>query len=170
MAVEELFESLFGFIMVVVAIISAIAKNNKKKTESIRKRAASPNHPSVEQTLAEWFNAPQPAASTAAEPAPAVMVPDPAPVPKQVAQPRVQTSVAVKERPAVVVGSMGVDTHEGLHPCDDHNDEPMRDPKPLAPVAVEKPGIQLDWNGDNLVKAFIMQEVLTRPADRRRRA
>ena len=88
--------------------------------------------------------------------------------PQQVAQPRIQARVQVTEKPRVMVGSMGVDSHEGIHPCDDHKDELLQSERPLVAMPVEKPGIQLDWTGENLVKAFIMQEVLTRPCQRKR--
>ena len=41
-------------------------------------------------------------------------------------------------------------------------------PHTLYVLPVEKPGLQLEWTGENMVKAFIMQEVLTRPCQRRR--
>lgn len=164
-------EDFFGIVMVIIGIVAAISKNKKKKVESIRKRAASTNHPTVEQTMAEWFNVPQTASPAQKQPA-AVEVPTPQmePAPRGTVQPRVKTTVAVKEKPSAVVGSLGVDSHEGLHPCDEHDEGPLQEPSAIMAASVEKPGIQLDWSGDNMVKALIMQEVLTRPQDRRRRA
>lgn len=157
-------EDLLSVVMVIVAIASAIAKN-KKKAEKAKKKTAAKAQPTLEQSLAEWFGEAKPA-----QPAKVEAKPAPQPAPKQVAQPTVKATVQVKEKPAVVRGSLQEDTHEGLHPCDEHDDEPMQGASPLVPIPVEKPGIQLDWSGENMVKAFIMQEVLTRPCDRRRRA
>lgn len=64
-------------------------------------------------------------------------------------------------------GSMLADTHEGEDPC--HEDQLRAVPAPvLSPTPEERPGLTLDWNGENMVKAFVMQEVLTRPCQRRR--
>lgn len=183
MAVEDF----LTLIMVVLAIVSAISKNKKKAERARVKKAAQTQKPStLEQSIAQWFDE----AATAKPEAPAKPAEAAVPAgtgsikeathegihpceehpvaPKQVAQPRVQTRVQVTEKPAVIMGSMGEDTHEGLHPCDDHDDAPMQGMGTLAEIPVEKPGVQLDWSGDNMVKAFIMQEVLTRPCQRRR--
>ena len=173
-------EDLFAVIMAVLAIVSAIMKS-KKKAEKIRKKTAAPNQPTLEQSLAEWFNASPQEQSVrpkvevekqeAAQNAGTAALAQPnIPEEKQVAQPRVKARVEVREKPTAVTGSLGEDTHEGLHPCDEHEDEPLQDAAPLLPVPVEEPGIRLEWSGENMVRAFIMQEVLTRPCDRRRRA
>lgn len=173
-------DDLFALIVVILGIVSAISKNKKKAQKAARKAVKTPakKAATLEQTLAEWFDE----AKTAAQPAPAAPAAKPVThegihpcdehnsEPVKVVQPRIQTRVQVTEKPQVVLGSMGTDTHEGIHPCDEHDDNLLQPDRPLVPVPVEKPGIQLDWNGDNMVKAFIMQEVLTRPCDRRRRA
>jgi len=35
-------------------------------------------------------------------------------------------------------------------------------------AAREESGLTLDWSGENMVKAFVMQEVLKRPCERAR--
>lgn len=185
-------EDLLGFLFVIIAIVGSIKKNQKKKQQAqarkaVRQEIASKKQnraPYSMEALQTWFEEEtkekQPAAP--AEPAVAASTGSikemthegmhPCDVhedaPAKVAQPRIQTRVQVTERPKVVLGSMGTDSHEGIHPCDEHEGEALQDSKPLVPMPVEKPGIQLDWTGDNMVKAFIMQEVLTRPAQRRR--
>ncbi len=188
-------EDFLGFVFVIIAVVSAISKNNKKKQQAQGRKAAQQAQaskpkqnraPYSMEALQSWFeeNAQTQPAEQAKPQEPAVAAstgsikeithegvhpcdvhPD---APKQVVQPRIQTRVQVTERPQVVLGSMGVDTHEGIHPCDEHEDEVLQSGKPLIAMPVEKPGIQLDWTGENMVKAFIMQEVLTRPCQRRR--
>lgn len=185
-------EDFLGFLFVIIGIVASIKKNQKKKQQAqarkvVRKEIAAKQQnraPYSMEALQAWFEEEtgekQPAAP--AEPAVAASTGSikeqtheglhPCDVhedaPQQVAQPRIQTRVQVTERPQVVLGSMGVDSHEGIHPCDEHEDDLLTSDKPLIPMTVEKPGIQLDWTGENMVKAFIMQEVLTRPAQRRR--
>jgi len=183
-------EELLAVLIVVVSIVSTIKKNQKKRLQEQGRRearqaqAAAPQGraPYSMESLQQWFE--EEAAARPAEKAqPAVPAGagfggsiremthegiHPCDEHTAVPQPRIQTRVQVTEKPAVVVGSMGVDTHEGIHPCDEHEDSLLQSDKPLVSVPVEKPGIQLDWTGDNMVKAFIMQEVLTRPSQRRR--
>lgn len=194
-------EDLLGIVFVIIAIVSSIAKSNKKKQQAQGKKAAQQaqaNKPktnrapySMESLQGLFDELSQAASDKEAKPVQAAVPQEGASAastgsikeqthegvhpcdvhssaPKQVAQPRVQTRVQVTEKPQVVLGSMGVDSHEGIHPCDEHEDELLQSDRPLVPVPVEKPGIQLEWTGDNMVKAFIMQEVLTRPGQRRR--
>lgn len=144
----------------------------RKAFEEAADDTPKPAKTNLEETMRAWFEQPKQEAPATQAPAPAA----PAAVeglpltaaPKPVVQPRVTTRVAVKEQPAVILGSLGEDTHEGIHPCDEHADEPLGSTQPIVARPVEKPGIQLDWTGDNMVKAFIMQEVLSRPSQRRR--
>lgn len=178
-------DDLLGFVIVILGIVSAISKNKKKKQRAAgrttAKQAAAAKKqrqwPELEKSLREWFE--EPAKPEAAVPASTGSIKEithegvhpcdeHTSAPKQVVQPRIQTRVQVTEKPQVVLGSMQQDTHEGLHPCDEHDAVSMQDVKPLIPMDGEKPGLQLDWTGENLVKAFIMQEVLMRPGQRRR--
>lgn len=183
-------EDLLGFVVVIIGIVSMISKNKKKQQakgrKSVQKQPAK-QAPLTMETLQAWFDEDE---EEAEDKKPAVSV-EPAmaastgsimektheglhpcdehtSAPKQLAQPRIQARVQVTEKPQVVLGSLGTDTHEGIHPCDEHEDELLQGDRPLIAMPVEKPGIQLEWTGDNMVKAFIMQEVLTRPGQRRR--
>ena len=49
---------------------------------------------------------------------------------------------------------------EGLDPCHDGSSI-------TASAADAGSGLNLDWSADSMVKAFVMQEVLTRPCQRR---
>lgn len=185
-------EDLLGFLFVIIGIIASIKKNQKKKQQAQARKAVRQEIASKKQNrapysmdaLRAWLEeeAEDAEDKKPAEPAVAASTGSikeltheglhPCDVhedaPKQVAQPSIQARVQVTERPQVVMGSMETDTHEGIHPCDEHEDELLQSDKPLIPVMAEKPGLQLDWTGENMVKAFIMQEVLTRPAQRRR--
>jgi len=70
-------------------------------------------------------------------------------------------------------GSMNANTGEGEDPC--HEDElaPAVNPCELSPRMVQPApatsGLNLTWTGDAMVKAVVMQEILTRPCQRARR-
>ncbi len=70
--------------------------------------------------------------------------------------------------PEMFAGSMNAETGEGEDPC--HEEQLSPDVPPLAPVMTERPGLALSFSGSEMVRAVIMQEVLTRPCNRRRRA
>lgn len=99
-------------------------------------------------------------------------------------QPRVQTTVHATEHDhtGMFEGSMHAQETEGEDPC--HDDMPMGAELPskysdriinqsLAEEAqvenAAQPAMSMDWSdGEGLVKAFVMQEILKRPGDRRR--
>lgn len=68
-------------------------------------------------------------------------------------------------------GSMNYQTTEGEDPCHEPQLAPAVHPCELAPQpsAPAKAGLRLEWTGDAMVKAVVMQEILTRPCDRARR-
>jgi len=176
-------EDFLGFALVILAIVSSIAKKKKKKQQAQARKQVRQEIAAKQQTkapysmeaLQAWFeeeNEETPPAKPAAAQEATHEGIHPCDThssePAKVAQPRIQSRVQVTEKPRVVLGSMGVDSHEGIHPCDEHEEDLVQNDKPLIAMPVEKPGIQLEWTGDNMVKAFIMQEVLTRPGQRRR--
>ena len=158
---DELFPAL---LVIVIGIISTISKAAKKQ----QSRAAVEAHRAAAQ-----------ARTGTAEPAPIPHAVVPAmsfgDVPGQVAAPVIKPSPALAPtvHPHIqpdcdthdVPGSLGVTSMEGKDPC--HEDELTLERTVAAPAKPEG-GLQLEWSGENMVKAFIMQEVLTRPAQRRR--
>ena len=157
---EEL-ASLLPFI--IIAVISAVAKASKNKAQQ--------QHPY------QGMNAARPPQAAPAAP---VTAPRPAaPAPRQVSMasmlPPVQQSTAPKvhahlqpdcvTHDAPDMGSLGVTSTEGKDPCHEEQLSQMRSTMP-APAA-EQSSLQLDWSGEAMVKAFVMQEVLTRPCQRR---
>ena len=158
---DELFPAL---LVIVIGIISTISKAAKKQ----QSRAAVEAHRAAAQ-----------ARTGTAEPAPIPHAVVPAmsfgDVPGQVAAPVIKPSPALAPtvHPHIqpdcdthdVPGSLGVTSMEGKDPC--HEDELTLERTVAAPAKPDG-GLQLEWSGENMVKAFIMQEVLTRPAQRRR--
>lgn len=171
---------LLGIIIVVLIVIGNAAQKDKKKTQKARETAKQLGHGfNVSMEMLESL-----ANQQVAEPAPPAPPADPAPVQtmmreplvqeplvREVAQPRVHTHLAADCEEHDASGSLGVSSLEGKDPCHEQQLLPAKTPRPAEEVVAEEmPGLQLDWSGENMVKAFVMQEVLTRPCERRRRA
>jgi len=153
-------EEVLAFLpIIIIAIISTIAKNVKKPTKQQSyppsMSAASPQQ--VKQ-------APQPAPAAR----PASMASQLPQVKPRVAQPVVHTHLApdCETHDAPSAGSLNVRSSEGKDPC--HADQLPAYRTELSEEAAAQPALALDWSGDAMVKAFVMQEVLTRPCDRHR--
>lgn len=96
--------------------------------------------------------------------------------------PRVQARVAVSkhDHSNMYEGTMGdvstegTDTHDhGQRPAplmpSQYSDRLINQTSEAEPQEVVEPALQMGWNQpDALVRAFVMQEVLTRPCDRKR--
>ena len=149
---EELFPLLVVFIGAIGSIVSAASKSKNNKTAMSAHRSAA----------AERFNAareqaaPQPTAQGAALP----------PRPGQVITPTVHTHLQPDCDTHDKPGSLGVTSMEGKDPC--HASQLTR-VQPDMEAAPESPAITFDWTGENMVKAFVMQEILTRPCQRQAR-
>lgn len=81
-------------------------------------------------------------------------------------------------RPGVSTeGRRSPHSREGVDPCHEDQLRPAVRPARVAPATLgktidfkeEKPAVELKFTGDELVRAVIMQEVLTRPCERNRR-
>jgi hypothetical protein len=144
-------EDILGIVIMIIVGAVVSAANKKQK-------AAKPHN---SPTQATWPAQPTPAA----QPAPmTTMLP-----PRQEGSTRpASVSVHAHLDPDCethdIAGSLGVTSSEGKDPC---HEEQLTARLDAAEPTQEAPGLQLDWNGESLVKAFIMQEVLTRPAQRR---
>ena len=139
-------EDILGFVIVIIGLIASAASSAKKK------QAKSTTFPPVTK--------PQVSAPASAPASMSSMLPQAAPI-----QPTVHTHVQPDCDTHDVPGSLGVRSMEGKDPCHDGQLKP-RQPQ-AAEAAGAAPGIALEWTGENLVKAFVMQEVLTRPCQRR---
>lgn len=89
--------------------------------------------------------------------------------PKQPA-PKVHEHLAAEcDLDAELQGSIGYDSPEGRDKC--HEDElfPAHEKRPEAPHEEVRSGLKLDFSPNAMVQAMVMQEVLTRPCERRKR-
>ena len=165
---------LFWVLIVVGLIVRAVGNSRKKKEQQQAKRQR--------QTMEEIFgqDAAKPAGvqRTESKPAPKP-VPRPAemlpPLRQEPAREAVAPRVHVHTAPACPVdddtGSLHYHSTEGVDPCHEEQLPSMHAPRPepVTPPVTEKPRLALEWTGESMVKAFIMQEVLTRPCERRGR-
>lgn len=169
-------DGLFGLIWVVfivVTLTNALTGKNKKgqkKSTSIPPVTAKPlTKPAEARSFQDWFDD-MTAAQTKEQPAPqpqqmrmeAKNRPEPA-------APKVHPHLAPDCDIDEPSGSMAFTSTEGSDPCHDDALPDRRVSRPSFPVQQEQPGLALEWNSDALVRSVIMQEVLTRPCQRKRR-
>ena len=86
------------------------------------------------------------------------------------AKPKVHEHLAAEcDLDAELQGSIGYDSPEGRDKC--HEDElfPAHEKRPEAPHEKVQSGLKLDFSPNAMVQAMVMQEVLTRPCERRKR-
>jgi len=156
MSIGEFFEMAWAIIIIVAAVSVSSAKKKAKE----RQRHFQPQPATV---------SPQPAAPKATTPAPAQMLPPlpkAAPVKSAPLRPTVHVHVDPDCDTHDVPGSLGVTSLEGKDFC---HQEQMEDlTRTSFAAAREESGLTLDWSGENMVKAFVMQEVLKRPCERAR--
>ncbi len=155
---EDLMPAIIIIVSTVIGIISSSKKEQEKKAAEARRAEAA--RARVENAR-KAQQAPAPAQPVAMMPT----MPTAA-APHQVATPKVHVHLD----PAIVShdmsGSMASPHTEGVDPCHEEQMHP-RTTLPDAPEPVS--GISLEWSGENMVKAFVMQELLKRPQERRAR-
>ena len=86
-------------------------------------------------------------------------------VPPEPARPTVlQPSITFTEHDdSVYQGSMNAITGEGYDPCHDEQLAPLTFAETAAPAAeAEAPGLELGWTGSEIVRGFVMSEILKR--------
>ena len=160
-------EDLFSIIIVIIGIVGSIASSAKKA--KARKAAGDTNWNTV--TQAEQA-APKPAAKTEPHPyAPLAVQPMTpamtfADASGPVIAPMVHTHLQSDCETHDTAGSLNFASTEGKDPC--HEDQLTLERTFDEPAPTEG-GLTFDWSGENMVKAFVMQEVLTRPAQRHAR-
>lgn len=158
---EDLFPILIVIIGAVVSMVSSSKKEKEKQAAKQRHQAAAAARIQAAQQKLRQQAAAQPA--RAAQPK---VTPPSADLPVQAIVPTVhahlQPDCAAHDKP----GSLGAASLEGKDPCHEEQLTHVRTTEEHAP---EAGGLTLDWSGEGLVKAFVMQEVLTRPCERRPR-
>lgn len=155
---EDMLEVIFVFIAIGASIISSISKAKKRKADAAARRVRFPAQPAAAQK-----KAPHPYVPAAQPVIPAMSVGD---VPGQVIMPTVHTHLQPDCETHDAPGSLDFTSTEGKDPCHEAQLTHERTDVRSAP---EAPGLTLEWSGENMVKAFIMQEVLTRPCQRHAR-
>lgn len=148
---DDLFPALLILISVVAGIISSAKKEKAKQDAETHRSAAAKSRLAAAQQKMK-------AAQTAAMQTEPIR-PSIAPT----VHPHMQPDCSDHDQP----GSLGVTSLEGKDPCHEEQLSPLR--TATTAVAAEKSGLTFDWSGENMVKAFVMQEVLTRPVQRRAR-
>jgi len=64
---------------------------------------------------------------------------------------------------SVYQGSMNADTGEGYDPCHDEQLAPLTLAETAVPAAeAPESGLQLGWTGSDIVRGFVMSEILKR--------
>lgn len=81
-----------------------------------------------------------------------------------VSEPTVHTHLTPDCETHDAPGSLGAVSNEGKDPCHAEQLTALRN---VHDEEEETPALTLDWTGESLVKSFIMQEVFTRPCQRR---
>lgn len=119
-------------------------------------------------------------AAKTAKPGPAAKPAEKAPQQRQPKQPKPENSTYVAHEPvrptvlqpsitftehddSVYQGSMNATTGEGYDPCHDEQLVPLSAAEAAVPAAeTAEPGLQLSWTGSEVVRGFVMSEILTR--------
>lgn len=164
---EELFPALIFF---AIAIFSSISKSKQKQKSDAAKRARTRSTPPQRNP---WTEMTAPAAAPARPASMASMLPPRETEPRESAPAAVPTPITPTVHVHEVfdcddhdqVGSLNFTSQEGHDPC---HEEQMGERSAIPAAAEEQPAaLQLDWTANGLVRAMVMQEVLTRPSQRR---
>lgn len=155
---DELFPALLILISAIVGIISNAKKEKERKAAAERHKAAAAAR--VQAAQQKMQSAAKPQSAKAAVPLRSF-----SDVPGQVIKPTIHTHVQPDCATHDAPGSLGFTSTEGKDPC--HEDQ-LTGLRTAEEPARETGGLSLDWSGESLVKAFVMQEVLNRPVRRAR--
>ena len=107
----------------------------------------------------------KPEAAKASQPKQPKQQKQPAPAPEPFVRDTVlRPSIIVTEHDdSVYQGSMNAETGEGYDPCHDEQLAPLSAAETAIPAAeAAAPGLQLSWTGNDIVRGFVMSEILTR--------
>ncbi len=159
-------EELIPVLFIIIGAIASMASSAKKEKE--RKEAKERHQAAAKARIEAAARKMQPQAQPARGPIqPSMAAPMTfADVPGQVITPKVHTHVQPDCVTHDAPGSLGVTSAEGKDPC---HEEQLTHARTFTEPAQENSSLTLEWSGENMVKAFVMQEVLTRPCQRRAR-
>ncbi len=159
---EELIPVLFIIIGAIASIVSSSKKEKERKEAKERHQAAAKARL---EAAAKKMQAKSEPPRVPIQPSVAVPMSF-SDVPGQVIAPTVHAHVQPDCETHDAPGSLGVASTEGKDPC---HEEQLTHARSFAEPAQENAPLTLEWSGENMVKAFVMQEVLTRPCQRRAR-
>lgn len=153
-------EDLFSVVIVIIGVIASIAASAKKAkdrnaAEERHKAAVAQRVNAAQQKMAA--EAVRSALPTAVSALTSVMSA------VQVAQPQVHVHLQPDCDTHDAPGSTGTVSNEGKDPC---HAEQLTMTHTFSEESEPGSGLTFDWSGENMVKAFVMQEVFTRPANR----
>ena len=76
----------------------------------------------------------------------------------------IQPTISVTEHDdSIYQGSMSAATGEGYDPCHDEQMAPLNEAETVFPeTGTTVPGLQLRWNGSDIVQGIVMSEILKR--------
>ena len=133
--------------------LSKLSKAAKQQTAKNQQAGAPRPSKPIKSVQKPVTPKPQPAAAPVSEYEP---------VPHAVLQP---TITFTEHDDSVYQGSMNAATGEGYDPCHDEQLEPLTLAETAVPAAeTEVPGLQLNWNGSEVVRGIVMSEILKRRA------
>ena len=153
-------EDLIGAVVVIIGAIAAIvnAINRRKQAPTkfppaaqVRQQTA----PAAPASMVTMLPQVQPAVRPTVVPAATAGI-----------APTVHTHLAPDCDVHDASGSLNYISSEGKDPC---HEAQLSIRTPLTQEEAPAPALRLEWTGEALVNAFVMQEILTRPAQRRAR-
>lgn len=147
---ESFFEVFFVGIVIVVSMIASAKKAKNKRVADAAKQSRAQEHPAF-----------VPPAQTTVLP-PLVFADGSDQEITPTVHPHLEPDCDTHDAP----GSLGVTSTEGKDPC---HEAQLTHPRTTDDSVQEASGLTFDWSGENMVRAFVMQEVLTRPCQRQAR-
>ena len=164
-------DDLLSLLVIVFTVVGMINKSKKKKEQQAKSQKAFQEMPPVTAPQA----VPQ---QPAAAPAATMMPPRPAHKPVTPLEAMIE-QVVRETKGGSMEGRTDHSAHiscEGHDPCHEDQLSPAVRPARAAvqetamASEAESTSLKLNFTGDEMVRAVVMQEILTRPCDRRRRA
>ena len=152
---EEMLPIVVVIIGMVISVVSSALKEKDKQAAEARRRESAMDRMQAREM--------QQAAAPAA-PSPAFPTPPPYAAPVPDVHVHLQPDCDAHDAPEM--GSLDYVSAEGKDPC--HEDQ-LTHPRTDADAPQASAGLTFDWSGESMVKAFVMQEILTRPGQRRAR-
>ena len=121
--------------------LSRLNKAAQKQQAAKKAKPAAKPQAAQQQAPANTYTAPEPARPTVLQP----------------------TITFTEHDDSVYQGSMNAITGEGYDPCHDEQLAPLTLAETAIPAAEQaEPGLELSWTGSDIVRGFVMSEILTR--------